>query len=66
MDYIKYIWQIKSKELAIAVKIADLKHNIDLSRLKIVGKKDIRRVEKYRKTLVMLEGRNDSVYKKIS
>lgn len=51
LDYTKYIEQIKSNELARAVKIADLKHNMDLSRLKVVGEKDIRRVEKYRKAL---------------
>ena len=56
LDYTKYIEQIKSNELARAVKIADLKHNMDLSRLKEVGEKDIRRVEKYRKALGMLEG----------
>lgn len=56
LDYTKYIEQIKANELARAVKIADLKHNMDLSRLKEVGEKDIRRVEKYRKALGVLEG----------
>ena len=56
LDYTKYIEQIKSNELARAVKIADLKHNMDLSRLKVVGEEDIRRVEKYRKALGVLEG----------
>jgi hypothetical protein len=56
LDYTKYIEGIKANELARAVKIADLKHNMDLSRLKVVGEKDIRRVEKYRKALGMLEG----------
>lgn len=49
LDYTKYIEQIKANELARVVKIADLKHNMDLSRLKEVG-------EKYRKALGMLEG----------
>ena len=56
LDYTKYIEQIKANELARVVKIADLKYNMDLSRLKVVGEKDIRRVEKYRKALGMLEG----------
>ena len=55
-DYTKYIEQIKANELARVVKIADLKHNMDLSRLKVVVEKDIKRVEKYRKALGMLEG----------
>ena len=56
LDYTEYIEQIKANELARAFKIADLKHNMDLTRLKEVGEKDIRRVEKYRKALGMLEG----------
>ena len=55
-DYTKYIEQIRANELARVVKIADLKHNMDLSRLKVVVEKDIKRVEKYRKALGMLEG----------
>ena len=58
LDYTKYIAQIKANKLARVVKIADLKHNMDLSRLKVVGEKDIRRVEKYRKALGVLEGEN--------
>ena len=56
LDYTEYIEGIKANEVARAVKIADLKHNMDLTRLKEVGEKDIRRVEKYRKALGMLEG----------
>ena len=37
LDYTEYIEGIKANELARAVKIADLKHNMDLSRLKVVG-----------------------------
>ncbi|MBF1011007.1 MAG: GTP pyrophosphokinase [Lachnoanaerobaculum sp.] len=56
LDYTEYIEAIKANELARAVKIADLKHNMDLSRLKVVGEKDVKRVEKYRKVLGVLEG----------
>lgn len=56
MDYTEYIEGIKANELARAVKIADLKHNMDLTRLKAVGEKDKKRVEKYRKVLGVLEG----------
>lgn len=56
LDYTKYIEQIKANELARVVKIADLKHNMDLSRLKVVGEEDIRRVKMYRKALGVLEG----------
>jgi hypothetical protein len=36
------------------VKIADLKHNSDLTRLKKITEKDIARVEKYQKCLNFL------------
>lgn len=56
LDYTEYIEGIKANKLARAVKIADLKHNMDLTRLKEVREKDIKRVEKYRKELGVLEG----------
>lgn len=56
LDYAVYIEGIKANELARAVKIADLKHNMDLTRLKEVREKDVKRVEKYRKVLGVLEG----------
>lgn len=56
LDYTEYIEGIKANELARAVKIADLKHNMDLSRLKEVREKDVKRVKKYRKVLGVLEG----------
>lgn len=37
--------------LARKMKIADLKHNSDLTRLKKITEKDIARVEKYQKCL---------------
>lgn len=58
LDYTKYIEGIKANELARAVKIADLKHNMDLTRLKGVREKDVKRGEKYRKVLGVLEGDN--------
>ena len=37
------------------VKIADLKHNSDLTRLDIVDQKALQRVEKYKKAIALLE-----------
>lgn len=53
-DYEKYIQRVKTNALATAVKIADLKHNSDLSRLKTVTEKDLKRLEKYKKALEYL------------
>lgn len=54
VDYMSYVEQIKQNELAKAVKIADLMHNSDLSRLKSINQKDIERVEKYKKAIRIL------------
>ena len=43
----EYIQQIKVNPIARAVKLADLKHNSDLSRLDVVDDKALKRKEKY-------------------
>ena len=47
--------KIKDNQLARKVKIADLKHNMDLTRLDSPSDKDFKRVEKYKKALEILE-----------
>ena len=54
IPYMEYVTKIKNNELARKVKIADLTHNSDLSRLKEVTEKDIKRYEKYKKALIYL------------
>jgi (p)ppGpp synthase/HD superfamily hydrolase len=54
-DYVSYIQRIKLNPLARVVKIADMSHNSDLSRLKSVSEKDIARKEKYLKSIEMLQ-----------
>ena len=55
MDYMDYIEYVSSNELASRVKIEDLKHNMDITRLSDPTDYDIRRVEKYKKALEYLE-----------
>lgn len=55
-DYFEYIRRVKKNPLATKVKIADLKHNMDTSRLAEVTEKAIQRVEKYKKALRFLQG----------
>lgn len=57
-DYFEYIHKIKENELARAVKIQDLIHNSDLSRLENVSQKDIDRCAKYKKALAILVSKN--------
>jgi len=54
VPYMEYIEQISHNWLATSVKMADLKHNMDLSRLAIVTEKDRKRVKKYENALQYL------------
>lgn len=51
-----YIQRIKSNALAKAVKMHDLTHNMDLSRLTNPVTKDLERVERYKKEYDYLSG----------
>lgn len=50
----EYLAKIKSNPDAIRVKLADLRHNSDIRRLKGISEKDIKRIEKYHKMYLEL------------
>ena len=50
-DYQQYLELVKSNPIARCVKLADLKHNSDLSRLATITEKDLERFEKYKKAI---------------
>ncbi len=54
-DYDTYIRAIKSHPLARIVKLADMRHNSELSRLTTVSEKDLLRREKYLRSIQLLE-----------
>lgn len=54
VDYMDYIKKIKENKIATKVKIADLRHNSDLTRLDNITKKDEERILKYKKALAYL------------
>ena len=56
LEYFDYIKNIGNNEIATKVKIADLEHNSDLTRLNEINKYDLIRVEKYQKCLEYLKG----------
>jgi len=62
VPYSEYIQKIKDSgnEAAIAVKLADLRHNSDVTRLDTVGEKAVRRIEKYKDAIRVLENMNES------
>ncbi|WP_306008531.1 HD domain-containing protein [Bacillus sp. MMSF_3353] len=53
--YFEYLSKVKENSLARTVKLADLKHNSDRSRLARITDKDLKRLEKYRKAIQFLE-----------
>ena len=52
--YMEYLERLKSSEIAVKVKIADLKHNSDVSRLLEITEKDKKRLEKYTEAIKRL------------
>ena len=52
--YMDYVAKIKTDKIATTVKLADLKHNSDLSRLDVVDEKALNRKEKYEKAMKFL------------
>ena len=55
MPYLEYVKRLKNNPIARSVKLADLIHNSDLSRLSVVTEEDLERVKKYRKALNLLK-----------
>ena len=54
--YYEYVDRVAKNSEAKKVKLADIKHNMDLSRLPEVTEKDIERIKKYKKALLLLNG----------
>ena len=55
VPYMDYVARIKPNPTARTVKLADLRHNSELSRLQSIGAKDLERVEKYKRAIALLE-----------
>ena len=54
VPYLDYVAKLKDNPIARAVKLADLRHNSDLTRLDAVDDRALKRVEKYRKAIALL------------
>lgn len=55
VPYMEYIKLIKQDDIARIVKLADLQHNCNLSRLPVIMGEDVKRVEKYKAAIKLLE-----------
>ena len=56
IPYMDYVRKINSNKIASTVKLADLQHNSDLSRLEVIDDDALKRIEKYRKAMQILLG----------
>ena len=61
-DYQVYLETVKKNSLARVVKLADLKHNSDLSRLTSITEKDRERLKKYKKSIDFLSRQKTPFY----
>ena len=57
LDYLEYIRNVKNNPIATKIKLADLKHNSDITRLDIITETDLKRMEKYKMALEILENK---------
>lgn len=55
VPYMDYVAEIKTNPIAKTVKLADLRHNSDISRLDSIDEKALARVAKYQKAIAFLE-----------
>lgn len=55
VPYMDYVRNIAKDPIAKKVKLADLRHNSDMSRLDMITQKDIERAEKYKAAIKILE-----------
>lgn len=62
VPYLDYVAKLKDNPIARRVKLADLRHNSDLTRLSQVTDEDRRRVKKYAAAISLLEGGAPAVH----
>ena len=55
LKQLKLLQKVKNNKIAKSVKIEDLKHNMNLKRIKDISEKDYKRFEKYKEALKILE-----------
>ena len=58
VPYLEYVAKLKNNPVARAVKLADLAHNSDPTRLDVVDEKAEERFEKYKKAIEILESKD--------
>ncbi|MEE0957526.1 MAG: GTP pyrophosphokinase [Ruminococcus sp.] len=54
VPYMDYVKKLRNDPIARAVKLADLRHNSDLSRLDVIDDRALERAEKYKEAIMLL------------
>lgn len=54
VPYMDYVRRIKTNPVAVKVKLADLRHNSDMTRMEAPTERDLQRAEKYREAMRLL------------
>ena len=54
VPYMEYVREIKTNPIATSVKLADLRHNSDLTRLDVIDEAALQRAEKYHNAIEFL------------
>ncbi|HML67437.1 MAG TPA: GTP pyrophosphokinase [Clostridia bacterium] len=54
VPYLEYVQAIRVDPIARTVKVADLNHNSDLTRLNLITTQDIERIKKYKQAIEIL------------
>ena len=55
VPYMEYVAAIRENPIARKVKLADLRHNSDITRLNVIDERALQRVKKYREAINFLE-----------
>lgn len=55
MPYMEYIQKLQNNKIACQVKLEDLKHNSDISRMDQMDDRDRKRLKKYKEAITYLE-----------
>ena len=58
VPYLEYVAKLKNNPVARAVKLADLAHNSDPTRLDVIDEKAKERFDKYKKAIAILESKD--------
>lgn len=55
VPYMDYVKKLKENKIAVIVKLADIKHNSDITRIENPTEKDIKRLDKYSEAIKLLK-----------